>query len=80
MKNKYKKLFEQEQNPKLEAFIQERIQGFQDIEDKLNELLPLLREAKQKTLSFYQKSPNFGILYSTELAKDYLDDLIKLFK
>ena len=76
----FMKLAEDEKNPKLDNFIKGRIEGFDKIESKLNELLPLLRDAKQKILSFYNRNPNFGVLFSTELAIDYIDDLIKLFR
>ena len=28
----------------------------------------------------YKQNPNFAIIYSTDLATDYMDDLIKMFK
>ena len=64
----------------LKAHIEARLKGFDDLEIKLNELLPLLKQAKQKTLEFYKKSPNFNVLYSTDIASEYLTDLITLFK
>ena len=47
---------------------------------KLNELIPLLQQAKLKTADKYKQNPNYAILYPTDLAQEYLDDLITLFK
>ena len=53
---------------------------FDKIEDKLNTLLPLLKQAKEKTMDYYKSSPGFKVQYGTDLAVDYLDDIIKLFR
>jgi hypothetical protein len=50
------------------------------IEDKLNILLPLLKKSKEETMEYYKTSPDFQIKYGTDLAVDYLDDLITLFR
>jgi hypothetical protein len=67
-------------NPALTQFITGRISDFDKIEDKLNILLPLLKQAKTKTMEYYQTSPDFKVQYGTDLAADYLDDIIKLFR
>ena len=62
-------------------FIAGRILGFDELERKLNELLPLLQQAKHETMDYYRKNPNsFAVVYGTDLANDYLNDLIELFK
>jgi hypothetical protein len=66
--------------PELKTFIKSRLEGFETLEQKLNALLPLLQKAKQKTLDYYKNNPNFNVLYGTDLANDYLNDLIDLFK
>jgi len=66
--------------PELKTFIKSRLDGFDTLEQKLNELLPLLQDAKQRTLDYYKNKPNFNVLYGTDLANDYLNDLINLFK
>jgi hypothetical protein len=69
------------ESPELKKFIASRILGFDKIEDKLNELLPLLKQAKQKTMEYYKANPNsFSVVYGTDLAVDYLDDIIEMFK
>jgi hypothetical protein len=68
------------ESPELKKFISSRILGFDTVENKLNELLPLLQKAKQKTMDEYKQNPSFNVLYGTDLAADYLDDLIEMFK
>lgn len=64
----------------LRKFIASRILGFDTLEAKLNELLPLLQSAKHKTMDYYRNQPSYNVLYGTDIANDYLDDLIELFK
>ena len=64
----------------LKKHITSRILGFNKVEEKLNELIPLLSKAKHNTMDFYKQDPNFSVLYGTDLAVDYLDDLIEMFK
>ena len=67
-------------NPDNKKFIASRILGFDELETKLNKLIPLLQKAKQKTLDFYRKDPDsFTVLYGTDIANDYLNDLLELF-
>jgi hypothetical protein len=66
--------------PALTQFITNRVGDFDKIEDKLNTLLPLLKQAKTKTMDYYKSSPDFKVQYGTDLAVDYLDDIIKLFR
>jgi hypothetical protein len=62
-------------------FIASRILGFDELETKLNELLPLLQQAKHETMDYYRQNPNsFSVVYGTDLANDYVNDLIELFK
>ena len=57
------------------------IERFDKIEKKLNELIPVLQKAKHKTMDFYRQNPNsFDIIFGTDVANDYLDDMLKLFK
>jgi hypothetical protein len=67
-------------NESLKQFIITRISDFDRIEDKLNTLLPLLKQAKEQTMEYYKMSPDFRVQYGTDLAVDYLDDIIKLFR
>jgi hypothetical protein len=69
------------QNPDNKKFIASRLMGFDEVERKLNQLLPLLQQAKHETMDYYRQNPeSFSIVYGTDLANDYLNDLIELFK
>lgn len=68
------------ESPNLKKHISDRILGFEKIESKLNELVPLLGRAKQETMDKYREEQNFNIYYPTDLAIDYIDDLIGIFK
>lgn len=68
-------------NPDNKKFIASRLLGFDELETKLNELLPLLQQAKHETLDYYRQNPeSFSVVYGTDLANDYLNDLLELFK
>ena len=68
-------------NPDNKKFIASRLMGFDEVETKLNQLLPLLQQAKHETMDYYRQNPeSFSIVYGTDLANDYLNDLIELFK
>ena len=55
--------------------------AFDALEDKLNQLVPMMQQAKNKTIDYYRNKPeSFGIVYGTDLAQEYLNDLIELFK
>ena len=67
-------------DPDKKKFITSRILGFDELERKLNELLPLMQQAKHKTMDYYRANPDsFTVLYGTDLANDYVNDLIELF-
>jgi len=69
------------QNPDNKQFIASRLMGFDEVERKLNQLIPLLQQAKHETMDYYRQKPeSFSIVYGTDLANDYLNDLIELFK
>lgn len=68
-------------DPSRRKFVKERIMAFDAIEDKLNQLIPLMQQAKNKTIDYYRNKPeSYAIVYGTDLAQEYLDDLIELFK
>lgn len=67
-------------DPDRRKWIMKRLKGFDTLETKLNQLIPLLQQAKHKTLDYYRENPeSFSVVYGTDLANDYLNDLIELF-
>ena len=68
-------------DPDKKKFIASRLLGFDELERKLNELIPLLQQAKHETMDYYRQNPeSFNVVYGTDLANDYVNDLIELFK
>ena len=68
-------------DPDRKKFIASRLLGFDELERKLNELIPLLQQAKHETMDYYRNKPDsFAVVYGTDLANDYVNDLIELFK
>lgn len=68
-------------DPSRREFVKSRIMAFDALEDKLNQLVPLMQQAKNKTIDYYRNKPeSYGIVYGTDLAQEYLNDLIELFK
>ena len=68
-------------DPDRRKFILSRLEGFDTLEEKLNALIPLLQAAKHETMDYYRSNPNsYAVVYGTDLANDYLNDLIDLFK
>ena len=68
-------------DPSRRKFIKSRITAFDALEDKLNQLVPLMQQAKNKTIDYYRNKPeSYAVVYGTDLAQDYLNDLIELFK
>jgi len=68
------------QDGDLKSFITDRIDDYDEIENKLNTLLPLLKQAKAKTEKAYKEKPDFNTakeLPGTEFGKEQLDNMIK---
>ena len=68
------------QDGDLKSFITDRIDDYDEIENKLNTLLPLLKQAKAKTKKAYKEKPDFNTakeLPGTEFGKEQLDNMIK---
>jgi len=61
------------------GFQEERINAFTEITNKLNNLYPLLDNAKDKTIAYYKEKPeSYSVVISTDLILDYLNDIEKL--
>jgi hypothetical protein len=75
-----KHLFENEPT-EADKFQQERINAFGKIEKELNSLSPMLSNAKNQTIEFYQNNPGSSeIIISTDLISEYIEDIKKLLK
>ena len=60
---------------------QKRIQQFTDVEEKLNQISPLLSNAKNETAKFYNENPgSYEVVYSTDMVGSLIDDITELLK
>lgn len=76
-KPKYKLV--KEADPERIGFQEERINAFTEITNKLNNLYPLLDNAKDKTIAYYKEKPeSYSVVISTDLILDYINDIEKL--
>tara|TARA_R100001460_G_scaffold48542_2_gene86568 strand:- start:244 stop:516 length:273 start_codon:yes stop_codon:yes gene_type:complete len=77
--NMYKYKLIQEQEDKAEKFQKERIEAFDKIENKLDELKKLLRQGKIRTIKYYRDNPkSFDVVIGTDLISDYFKDIFTL--
>jgi len=67
-------------NPAMVDWISKRVESFDTLERQLNQLIPMLQQAKKETIRKYSQDPSFAVIYGTDLAQEYLQDIIELFK
>jgi hypothetical protein len=73
-----KKLFEAEFP---EEFQNQRIEAFEIIRKKLNDIYKLLDSGKKYTIDYYQTNPtSYAVVTPTDLILDYLNDIETLLK
>jgi hypothetical protein len=61
------------------VFQEKRIAAFKDIEARINALYPLLDNAKDETIAYYEDKPaSFAVVTPTDLILDYIKDIEKL--
>jgi hypothetical protein len=57
-------------------FQEKRMRAFQEIEARLNNLYPLLDNAKDETANYYKENPeSYSVVYGTDLILDLIDDI-----
>jgi len=62
-------------------FQNNRMLGFDAIEDLLGQIRPLLDDAKAETEKYYKENPkSYAVVYGTDLIQDYLKDIISTLK
>jgi len=67
-------------DPSRREFLTQRLEGFNILEKKLNQLVPLLQQARNKTLDYYKNNPkSYAVIYSTDSTNELLDDIINSF-
>jgi hypothetical protein len=71
-----KQLYEKEMLNEYNDFQQERIQAFEEVENQLNSLLPLISNAKNETAEFYAENPgSYEVVTATDLILEYIKDI-----
>lgn len=76
-----KQLWEKEELTEYNDFQQKRIGTFDEVEEKLNLISPLLSNAKNKTAKYYNENPgSYAIVYSTDMISELLSDITELLK
>ena len=65
-----------EQEDKVEQFQKGRIEAFDQLESKLENIKKLLRQGKISTIKYYRENPgSFGVHIGTDLIGDYFKDI-----
>ena len=65
-----------EQDERAAKFQQERIDAFDTIEARLDNIKKLLRQAKIETVKTYREQPStFAVVKPTDMINDYLQDI-----
>jgi hypothetical protein len=78
---KYKLKIKEQEDLGPKQFHNERMLGFDRIEDLLGQIKPLLDDAKQETEQYYRENPtSYSVVYGTDLIHDYLNDILKILK
>ena len=78
----YTLINEVDKDDKLAQFQEERIQAFDKIEDRLENLVKSLRQAKIETIKYYRQvePKSYSVVYGTDLINDYINDIETLLK
>ena len=75
-----KQLFEEDKEEK-KNFQAKRIEAFDGVEEKLNNIYTMISNAKNETIKYYKDNPDsFKVVKPTDLIEDYLEDIKKLLK
>ena len=65
-----------EQDNPASKFQQERIDAFNGLEDRINNIKKLLRQAKIETIKTYREQPDtFAIVKPTDIIGEFLKDI-----
>ena len=73
-----KQLFEDDSKKNFQL---KRIEAFDGVEEKLNNIYTMISNAKNETIKYYKDNPDsFKVVKPTDLVMDYLTDIEKLLK
>lgn len=64
-----------------EKYQQERIEAFDALESRLDDIKKLLRQGKIQTVKYYRENPkSYAVVTPTDLVGDYINDIETLLK
>jgi len=70
-----------EQNDKAAKYQEERINAFDELENRLDNIKKLLRQGKIETIKVYREQPNtFAVVKPTDIIGDFIKDIETLLK
>ena len=65
-----------EQDKKAAKFQEERINAFDALENRFDNIRKLLRLGKIETIKYYRENPDsYGVVKGTDLINDYFNDI-----
>ncbi len=68
-----------EQDNKVKNFQEQRVQAFDKLESRLEDIKKLLRQGKIETIKYYRDNPeSFDVVKGTDLIEDYFKDIESL--
>tara|TARA_Y100000592_G_scaffold100836_1_gene183179 strand:+ start:233 stop:469 length:237 start_codon:yes stop_codon:yes gene_type:complete len=68
-----------EQDNKVKNFQEQRVQAFDKLETRLEDIKKLLRQGKIETIKYYRDNPeSFDVVKGTDLIEDYFKDIESL--
>lgn len=70
-----------EQENKASSFQEDRINAFDNLESRLENIKKLLRQGKIETIKYYRENPSsFAVVLATDMINDYFNDIETLLK
>ena len=70
-----------EQATEAETWQQSRIDAFDNLESRVDEIKKLLRQSKLQTIKYYRENPSsYSVVTGTDLIGDYINDIETLLK
>jgi hypothetical protein len=65
----------------VKRFQTERIEAFDELENRLQDLKKYIRQSKLATIRYYNENPDsYAVVKGTDLASEYFDDIETLLK
>lgn len=74
-------LTEEDKDLRVERFQESRINAFDELEKRLDDIKKYLRQGKLETIKYYRENPDsYNVVLGTDMIKDYFNDIETLLK